>query len=326
TVEVIFRPHRGLRTLDVKLYCGGEPGQRLHIVAQQILDPGERRTLAIRLERGPYRIIASHAGRAAELTASVVGSSPSASLCLTPEAVEAHPPVVRAGEITFDLENQTSCREVFRIEHTGPLITGVTAAMAMSHPSFQSLFFEQLIARGDHVSVSRMAFLFVEVEDRVSLFDEQGDVGALGVLTQLEEQVREQAMAQQGSLVEKDAAFGVLVAAFVEGASALKAALGVLDRTKGTSSLERVRVSVHEGRCMALTGDARIRYFGETLERGASLLAVGEPGCAVVSAPVADDHDVARLILEADVEREVRVAKTGAYKGRRFTLIRPRAT
>ncbi|MEO5727349.1 MAG: protein kinase, partial [Byssovorax sp.] len=108
TVEVIFRPHPGLRALDIKMYCGGEPGQRPHIVAQQILDPGERRTIVLRLDRGPHRLIASRAGRAAELTASAVGSSASASLCLTPETLEAQPPVVRAGEVTLDLENQTS--------------------------------------------------------------------------------------------------------------------------------------------------------------------------------------------------------------------------
>src|SRR5262249_47920357 len=130
---------------------------------------------------------------------------------LTSEAIEAQPPVVRAGDITLSIDNQTSREEIFRVERTGPLVAGVTAAMAMSHPSFQELFFEELIPRGAHVSVGRMAFVFLDVENRAELFEEQGDAGALAVVTRLEALVREQATARQGSLIEVDAPFGVLV-------------------------------------------------------------------------------------------------------------------
>jgi serine/threonine protein kinase len=325
SVELVFRPHRSLRTVLPTTYCAGAPGLRPHVFVQQILDPGERRTVVVELERGDYRLVASRATKVWEFSASVAGVSSACSVRLFADTIEARPLVVRAGEVTFELENGTSGEEIFRLEIAGSSTEDVTAAMAISHPSFHEFFSEELVAHGDHLSVSRMAFVFVDVDDRAGYFDQHGDSAALGLLSKLEAQVQKQAEEHQGSLVQVDSARGLLVAAFSDAADALDAAIAVLPGSLLAAPGARVRMSVHQGRCIALTRESSIQYFGETLERGASLLTTCDPGAIAVSTAISDDRDAARRLFAADVEREVSVVSSGRYKGRRFTMLRPRA-
>jgi hypothetical protein len=56
SVELTFRPSGAIRELDDDQFCVGGPQITPHIVAQQLLAPGERRALTIPLEAGRYRV------------------------------------------------------------------------------------------------------------------------------------------------------------------------------------------------------------------------------------------------------------------------------
>ena len=71
----------------------------------------------------------------------------------------------------------------------------------MTHPSFRELFSGQLLAHGEHVRVSQLAFLFVELIGREALFERLGDAAACAELTRLDEIVREEARAHAGTVV-----------------------------------------------------------------------------------------------------------------------------
>ncbi|HYP54423.1 MAG TPA: DUF5939 domain-containing protein, partial [Pyrinomonadaceae bacterium] len=56
SVELTFRPNASVREVEAQEFCTGGPGVTPHVVAQQVLRPGESRTLAPALEAGGYRL------------------------------------------------------------------------------------------------------------------------------------------------------------------------------------------------------------------------------------------------------------------------------
>src|SRR6185295_4068654 len=64
SVEITFRPSRAVREVAAADYCVAGPQVTPHVVAQQLLGGGERRTLSLRLEPGRYRLRAFGAGSA----------------------------------------------------------------------------------------------------------------------------------------------------------------------------------------------------------------------------------------------------------------------
>jgi hypothetical protein len=294
------------------------------VLAQQVVAPGETRTFSMQLARGDYRLVAARSGREAELSASGAGVQSSLTLILSPDGITAAPLVVHAGEVSVEIENGTSREEIFRVEVVGPLACDVTAAIAMAHPSFQELFSDDLLAHGEHLSIGRMAFLFVDVDNRSELFETKGDATTFGIFQAVEDTVVASVKSHQGSLCEIDAARGFLLGAFPTAAQALSAGLDALATAGARVPDADLRAAVHEGRCIALTRGGSIRYFGETLDRGAALLDAAEVGAVAVSLAVSDDRDAARVLHGADARRVVRTVPEGSYAGRRFTAVWPK--
>ncbi|HSD84701.1 MAG TPA: DUF5939 domain-containing protein, partial [Anaerolineae bacterium] len=56
TLEVTFRPNAALRRVELVEYCVGGPQLTPHIVAQQIMAPGETRTIKVVLDNGAHRV------------------------------------------------------------------------------------------------------------------------------------------------------------------------------------------------------------------------------------------------------------------------------
>ena len=55
-VELTFRPNPAVRRVEVQSYCVGSPQLTPHVVAQQLLRAGDKRSLTLPLEDGRYRL------------------------------------------------------------------------------------------------------------------------------------------------------------------------------------------------------------------------------------------------------------------------------
>ena len=75
SVELTFRPNAAIRVLEMNEFCVGGPQITPHIVAQQLLQPGERRTITIPLEAGRYRVRTMTLAGGALLSAGAGGSA-----------------------------------------------------------------------------------------------------------------------------------------------------------------------------------------------------------------------------------------------------------
>jgi hypothetical protein len=319
SVELVFAPHPSVRRIERATYCAGAPALRPHVLAQQVLDPGEERTITVELPRGIYRVAGSVAGRSSELVSSAVGYEKTATGVAQGERIESRPTIVSAGTVTFVLRNDSEHEETLRIEVPGARADGVSASTALTHPSFRELFSEQLLAHGEHLRVSQLAFLFVALVGREAVFEELGDAAACAELSRLDATVREEAHANEGTVVPSS--LDVLVVAFPSSQRALRAGVALRRRLAATPLAAPVALAAHDGRCLALTREGKAEFFGETLLRGQALLGDCPPAGIALSASFAADRAVALAMHESGMKVSVRLAQAGVYAGRRLTLL-----
>ncbi len=320
-VELVFMAHPTVREIERVTYCAGAPAKRPHILVQQVLEPGEERAVVIELPRGTYRVAGALATTPWDLLVSAVGFETHCEIEASGGRIEGRPAVLRAGEVAFLLRNMTDREETFRIERPGARHDSVSAAMALTNPSFRLFFSAHVPARGEHLPVKQLAFLFVEALHREALFEKRGDDGACAELTRVDEIVQREAYEREGTLVPSSRE--LLVAAFATPLQAARAAISVRARLADASLSAPIAIAVHEGRCLALTRDDKPEFFGETLHRGQALLRDCPPGGIALSTAVTADRGVAIALHESGLTVGVALTMEGPYVGCRVTTLTP---
>jgi len=320
SIELIFRPHREVRDVATAVYCAGSPAMRSHVLVQQVLAPNERRAVVVPLPRADLLIRVERRPLSAELSSSPAGLSRECEVRVGAEALEVLPPIVRAGEVEISLVNETPSHQVIRLERPPQKVDSVTAAAAMTHPTFQGFFSAELLPEGQHLRVSHMAFVAVEVDDRARVLRDLGDAVAFARYGELVRLVEDLVEREQGAVYRSS--LDAIVAAFPAAAPAVRAALAIVASARGGGPLP-VRVAVHAGRCIAVTRGARLEYFGETIERTMALLADGSAGTVAVSSAVDDDPAALFAMQVPGVDRKVGTSRAGEYGGRRVTRLSP---
>jgi hypothetical protein len=320
SVELVFTPHASVRKVQNVTFCAGAPALRPHVLVQQVLDPDEERTLTVAIPRGVYRVAASALTAPAELVVSAVGFEPRGEIEVQSARVVVRPTIVAAGEVTFTIKNASEREETVRIEVPGARPDGVSASTAMTHPKFRELFNGQLLAHGEMLPVSQLAFVFVEMLDRSALFEKLDDSAALDEMTRLDELVHDVARTHEGTLVPSS--LDLFVVAFPTALHALHAGLEIRARVDSSSFQSPIAIAAHDGRCIALTRDGKAEFFGETLHRGQSLLEACRAGDFALSASFAADRTVAVALHESGGKVRVETAQSGPYRGRRIYMVR----
>ncbi len=315
SVELVFRAHPEVRKTDVETYCAGSPARRPHVLAQLVLDPGEERTVVVRLPGGDYSIAAYGVGVPGELSSSSVGVARAADVVVGEGAVDVRPAVLGDGEVTLCVVNDTPHERTVRLESRYARGDAVPAVVALTHPTFRDFFGSELISFGEHLGVSHLFFLAVDASDCGALFLARGDGETCSALRAFEDAFAQAVRREGGSALPGP--LETLVAAFPSGPSALRAAIDLLDAGRDLP----VRSAVHGGRCLALTRETRIDYFGETLHRTLWFAGASEPHGLVLSQAAAGDRDLAMALHQMPVQTRVDVTSSGPYQGRRVVKV-----
>ncbi|MBX3264125.1 MAG: protein kinase [Labilithrix sp.] len=321
SVELVFAPHPSVRSIERRTFCAGSPAKRPHVIAQQVLEPGEARSVTMRLPRGTYRIAGAVGKTPWEVVASAVGFVERCDVASDGERVEGRPAILKAGAVTFALHNASAAEETFRVEVAGARDDAVSGAAALTHPSFRAFFSDQLLARGEHLRVRHLAFLFVELVSREALFDAVGDGAACAELARLDAMIVEAARSHEGEVVPSSLA--IFVVGFATTLRAVRAALALQRRVVETGFGPPIAIAVHDGRCIALTRAGKPEFFGETLHRGEALLRDCPAGGIALSPSVMADRAAAVAVHESGLSVAVDRTQDGPYAGRRVTRLSP---
>jgi class 3 adenylate cyclase len=303
SLELVFRPSPSIREVEDAAYCVGGPAVTPHVVAQQLLAPGESRTLRLALEPGSYRV----------RSLGVDGSEP---LFVEPGR----------GPAVVGLENPGVDERLVVVERTAWSDQAATAADVTALQAFRDLFASEALRPGEELAVGSLTIAFTDLRGSTRLYRELGDAPAYGSVVGHFDVLRA-AIADEGGALVKTIGDAVM-AVFRRPVSSLRAILVAQARLAapehGTRPLP-LKAGIHAGPCIAVTMNARLDYFGSTVNAAARIVGLSSGDDVVISGAVRADPEVAELIAGQSLALEPVEAALRGFDGERFELWRVRA-
>jgi class 3 adenylate cyclase len=268
-----------------------------HIVAQQLLPPGENRVLNLPLESGSYRLRALELPGAQDVVVAPDGAT-SARVAVSNHGWTSDSLRV-AERFALDLRNETGAEQLLMLERMAWNDQATTAAEVTALQMFRDLFAAEALRPGEQISVGTLTVLFTDLRDSTKLYRQIGDATAFGrVMNHFD--VLKKAIAEHDGAIVKTIGDAVM-AVFRCAADGLLAMLEV-QRTlaqpgDGTMPLQ-LKAGLHTGPCIAVTLNDRLDYFGSTVNLAARLEGLSNGTDVIISRPVFEDALV-RELLEA---------------------------
>ncbi|MDT7690590.1 MAG: hypothetical protein QOE46_3349 [Acidobacteriota bacterium] len=296
SVEVVFRPNASVRRVEARDFCVGGPQVTPHVVVQQLVAPGEQRTVTPLLEEGRHRIRTAslHGGQYV-----LVSSGGADALKL--HAHDAGWPEEEETRLStrpaITLANDTHDEQLFIFERMAWGDQAATAAEVTALQLFRDLFASEALRPGDQINVGQMTILFTDLRNSTRLYREIGDAVAFGAVMNHFDVLREEIAREGGSIVKTlgDA----VMAAFPRPAPALRAIMRAQAMLAAPPEGVRpftLKAGIHTGPCIAVTLNERLDYFGSNVNLAARLepLSTGED--CVITSDVRRDPEVAELL------------------------------
>ncbi len=310
SIELIFRAHPELRTIETRTYCIGGPAFSAHVVAQTRLGIGERLALELDLGEGAYRIRGPQLPFAVDFSVAFQGVERRWELSLLRPPAPDTIPRLQTGSQVITLVNNTPRELQVRLERTAGREQALTAAAASSMALFREIFPNQTLSAGQIVSVTTVTLLQAEMISAVDLYEQLGDGPAFERIRQTLDRI-DQTVRQEGGAVVKIVGEGV-VASFVNPFAAAKAGVALLQQTTaGTSPL---RIAIHRGPALVTTLNDRLDYFGTTAHLLRELLAQAGPGELLLTANVGTQPEVAQLLEEEKLKIDIPPLRIGTNR------------
>ena len=292
SVELTFRPTPAVRPIEYREFCVGGPQVTPHIVAQQLLPSGARRTLTPPLEPGRYRL------RALELPGGhslVVGPDGLSEATLRASGAGWPQEELSLGPTpTLTLENATESERLLILERMVWTDQATMAAEVIALQRFRDLFSREMLRPGQEVSVGSLAVVFTDLRGSTRLYREIGDAPAFGRVMSHFDVLRQAIAAEDGALVKTIG--DAVMAVFRSPLAALRAILAARQALASSSQAAPplcLKAGIHYGPCIAVTLNDQLDYFGATVNIAARLVGLSAGEDVVVSAAVRDDPEVA---------------------------------
>lgn len=303
SLELVFRPNPSIREVEGAVYCVGGPGMTPHVVAQQLLSPGESRTVRLALEPGSYRV----------RSRGVDGS----------EAL-----VVEAGrgDAVLGLENPGAGERLVVVERTAWSDQAAMAADVTALQAFRDLFASEALRPGEELAIRSLTVTFSDLRGSTRLYRELGDAPAYGSVVGHFDVLRAAIADEDGALVKTigDAVMAVFRRPVASLRAMLVAQAQLAAPGDGTRPLP-LKAGIHAGPCIAVTMNARLDYFGSTVNAAARIVDLSSGEDVVISGAVRDDPEVAELVAGQGLELEPIEAELRGFDRERFELWRVRA-
>ncbi len=293
-VELSFAPAPAVRPLGVGGFCLSGPMATPHVAVQLLLAPGEKRSVALDLPAGSYRLRTLHPGAFVDVEhqgAAFPG------LRATDKGVEALPPG-EAGTIVF--VNDAGFALAALIEDRTWTREALTAPEVISLQAFRDLFAAATLRPGDEAGVSQVALLFSDLQGSTALYERVGDAAAFNMVREHFALLASIVRDHDGAVVKTIG--DAVMASFGDPAHAVKAALAMQARIVDHDLV--LKLGVHAGPSVVVTLNDRLDYFGSTVNMAARLQGQSAGGDIVLSRAVADDPAVQPLVagLKAHAE------------------------
>jgi len=298
SVELTFRPNPAVRQIEAHQFCVGGPQVTPHIVAQQVIKPGQARLLKPALEAGRYRLRVPVMAGGQFLLVTPEGN---AELTLRADSGGwANEELKLAMQPSLTLENATEDEQLFILERMAWSDQAATAAEVTALQVFRDLFSNEALRPGEQISVGSLTMLFTDLRGSTQLYREIGDAPAFGRVMSHFDLLRQAIKEEDGALVKTIG--DAVMAVFRRPAAALRAILRAQKTLAAPPDGSRplmLKVGIHTGPCIAVTLNDRLDYFGGTVNLAARLEGLSTGGDVVVSPSVYADPEVLELLEQS---------------------------
>ena len=299
-VELAFHPAAAIRPVETAAFCTAGPMVTPHVVVQISLKPGETRTVTAELAHGSYRlrtvepgpshIIDWHSGGFPEVIANV-------------DSMEAGAPV-DSGKIT--LTNRTGRRLALVIEERGWARDALTADRVTTYQAFRDLFSREMLRPGDTGDIDHVTLMFTDLKGSTALYNRVGDPEAYA-------QVRDHFSVLGTAVRENNGAVvktigDAIMAAFANPLDGLAAAIQIQNDMKAHNSTTEgepliIKIGLNTGRCIAVTLNDRLDYYGATANLTARLESQSQGGDIILSESLTHDAAICDRLTKITLEK-----------------------
>ena len=320
SVELTFRASPTVRRVEERSFCVGGPQLTPHIVAQQLLAAGDRRSVVVPLEAGRYRLRTLGLAGGRFLVATPDGTQEAT---LTAESGGwPHDELEVSLAPTLRFENATDAEQLFVLERTAWSDQAATAAEATTLQVFRDLFSSELLRPGERISVGSLTVLFTDLRDSTSFYRQVGDAPAFGQVLDHFEMLKEAIAEEDGALVKTIG--DAVMAVFRRPISALRAIVDAQRRLASGASPFYLKAGMHHGPCIAVTMNDRLDYFGSVVNMAARLERLSSGEDIIISEVVRQDPEVAAFLAAPENELAVEQfeAQLKGFDKERFNLWR----
>jgi len=294
-VELTFHPEPWLRPLPEGEMCLLGPATTPHVRLQAEVAARSSKSFPMTLSPGPYRFRTIEAGPEADAYI--------ADGATLPKFVAEGDRFVLAPSYVKDqlvVVNATDRPLFFVVEDRSWVEDALTGERVIAMPAFRRFCPEQLLRPGDNVEIGRIAIMFADLQGSTTLYDELGDTTAYRLVRDLFAFLSERVQRHNGFIVKTVG--DAVMAAFHDPADAMRAALAVQDEVatfnRGRADAQiALKVSLHQGACIAITLGATLDYFGSAVNTASRLETQCRGGELVVSEAILADAE-AREVAE----------------------------
>jgi class 3 adenylate cyclase len=305
SVEVTFQPNPAIRPLDVAYYCSGGPMNAPHVVVQQVIKPGETRTIPIRLNPWNYQVRSLKAEGASVLTVEDRADTSEAQIVFgnagtTPAETTAGP------DLTLKLRNESDKEQTVMLERDRGLGQATTASLVSTLSEFRDLFSSEVLAPDTEIRAGTITLMFTDLRASTSMYESIGDTAAYRLVREHFELLRVIVQRHNGTFVKTIG--DAVMAAFSEPQRAVAAAFEMHERLAegngGRAFSLTLKIGIHAGLCFVVNTNGVLDYFGTTVNIAARIQKEGQGEDVVVTDEVFNDADMRNLVSELGARHE----------------------
>ncbi len=300
-VELAFHPAKSIRGLEGGEYCLFGPGSTPHIKVQLTLAAGEQRHVTLQPDHSRYRVRTLEPG--GEQSFDWHGDA-------FPRVI-ANGHDVTLGEASADgtiaLENTSNRSLTLIIEEQAWVRDALTAKRVTAMQAFRDLFNDEVLRPGDDVEIDHIAIMFTDLKGSTALYERIGDPQAYALVREHFAVLGKAVRDHDGAIVKTIG--DAIMAVYVNPADGLRSAMQIQDdverynRDSGREPII-VKLGLHCGRCISVTLNDRLDYYGSAANKAARLEGQSTGGDIILSPEFAADPEVARLLTDIPAREE----------------------
>jgi adenylate cyclase len=322
-VEITFRPNPLIRRVEVLRYCSGGPMNSPHTVLQQNIEPGESRTLQLRLSPWKYHVRSLKLSSETYLRTDTGSDRPEASITiqrpmLEPGSLDVRPDFVLA------IHNKDDKPITVSLERVAGRENAATAAMVIAMQEFRTLFSAEVLAPETPISVGAVTLLFTDLKSSTAMYESLGEAPAYVLVQRHFDLLREVISMANGAIVKTigDAVMAVFLdpGHAVEAAFEMHNAILKDNANRGEPHLT-LKIGIHHGPCITVNQNDVLDYFGTTANLAARLQRESEGNDIVISEDVWQDPAVQQVLQKRGCQPRTRECLVRGLSGPRKVYV-----